>query len=188
MEIAHKTPGARVDQITGALASAGRRLISAAYLEGGMGDGGGCHPKEAAAMSALARDLDLAWDPFGDLLRSRDAQAGWIADLLETESDASGLPIWVLGTAFKPEVPLEEGSSSLLVAEILRRRGREVSCFDPLIEKRASPRPGEPAVFLLATRHRSLLDFAFPAGSVVVDPWRAVSPREEIKVVPLGIG
>ena len=44
MEICHKTPGANVDEVTGALTRANRRLISGAYMTAGMGDGGGCLP------------------------------------------------------------------------------------------------------------------------------------------------
>ena len=40
MEICHKSPGANVDDVTGALKRAHRRLISPQYLDGGMGDAG----------------------------------------------------------------------------------------------------------------------------------------------------
>lgn len=42
-EICHKT-AANADEVTGALKLADRRLISGAYLDAGMGDGGGCFP------------------------------------------------------------------------------------------------------------------------------------------------
>jgi UDP-glucose 6-dehydrogenase len=50
MEICHKT-GGDVDQVTGALKLAHRRLISPAYLDGGMGDGGGCFPPGELVMT-----------------------------------------------------------------------------------------------------------------------------------------
>jgi UDPglucose 6-dehydrogenase len=51
MEICDSLPGCNVDQVTDALKLADKRLISPAYLSGGMGDGGGCHPRDNIAMS-----------------------------------------------------------------------------------------------------------------------------------------
>src|SRR4029079_8006110 len=64
MEICHKIPGANVNDVTAALKTAHHRLISPAYLDGGMGDGGGCHPRDNIAMSWLAQQLPLSHDPF----------------------------------------------------------------------------------------------------------------------------
>ncbi len=50
MEICHKT-GADVDQIADGLALATDRIVSPAYMRGGMGDSGGCHPRDNMAMS-----------------------------------------------------------------------------------------------------------------------------------------
>ena len=36
--------------VTGALKLANRRLMSGAYMDGGMGDGGGCHPRDNIAL------------------------------------------------------------------------------------------------------------------------------------------
>src|SRR4029079_12685998 len=64
MEICHKSPGANVDDVTGALKKAGRRLLAPLYLDGGMGDGGGCHPRDSIAMSWLAREIPPRHDIF----------------------------------------------------------------------------------------------------------------------------
>ena len=45
MEICHKSLGTDVDEVMNGLKLANRRLLSPAYLSGGMGDGGGCHPR-----------------------------------------------------------------------------------------------------------------------------------------------
>ena len=59
MELAHKIPGCDVDVVVNCLELANKRLISPMYLRGGMGDGGGCHPKENAALSYLAEHLNF---------------------------------------------------------------------------------------------------------------------------------
>ena len=53
MEACHKLPNTNVDDVTNALKMANRRLISDAYLTGGMGDGGGCHPEYVALVIFL---------------------------------------------------------------------------------------------------------------------------------------
>jgi len=55
MEICHKVPGCDVDAVTDALALATDRIMSPRYLKGGMGDGGGCHPRDNIALSWLAQ-------------------------------------------------------------------------------------------------------------------------------------
>ena len=40
-----------------ALKMSNRRLISGAYMSGGMGDGGGCHPRDNIALSHLSKNL-----------------------------------------------------------------------------------------------------------------------------------
>lgn len=63
MEICHKTE-ADIDAVSDSIALASKRIISPMYLRGGMGDGGGCHPRDNIALSWLARQLDLSYDFF----------------------------------------------------------------------------------------------------------------------------
>jgi UDPglucose 6-dehydrogenase len=72
MEICQKMPGTNIDEVTGALAIATRRIISPKYLSGGMGDGGGCHPRDNIALSWLARELNVSYDFFGCLMTARE--------------------------------------------------------------------------------------------------------------------
>ena len=82
MEICHKSPGANVDDVTGALKKARRRLLGPLYLDGGMGDGGGRHPRDNIAMSWLARKLPLSHDMFENLLTARECQTEWLVELM----------------------------------------------------------------------------------------------------------
>jgi len=77
MEICHKMGNIDVDQVTGALTFASRRLMSGAYLTGGMGDGGGCHPRDNIALSWLAQRLDLSFDWFASVMGAREKQTVW---------------------------------------------------------------------------------------------------------------
>lgn len=185
MEICHKTPGADVDQVTNALRMAHRRLISGAYMTGGMGDGGGCHPRDNIAMSWLAGKLQLSCDPFHQMMLLREQQTAWLADLMEAYS----LPKGILGYSFKTGTAITAGSPALLLKRILENRGHSVWCHDPVVEnRRVDLCDLPPRVFLLGTRHEVFKTYAFPAGSVVIDPWRFLDEQPGVKLVKVGVG
>ena len=62
MEMSHKLENVNCDNVMNGLFLADQRLISTKYLSGGMGDGGGCHPRDNIALSWLAREIDLSRD------------------------------------------------------------------------------------------------------------------------------
>jgi UDPglucose 6-dehydrogenase len=127
MELCEKT-GADVDDLTEALALADKRLVSPAYLRGGMGDGGGCHPRDNIALSWLARKHDLSYDLFGALMECREKQTEWLADQV-----TDGVEI--LGKSYKPNTALTVGSPSTLLANILEERGITFTHTDPYEEE-----------------------------------------------------
>ncbi len=154
-----------------------------------MGDGGACHPRDNIAMSWLADDLQLSSDLFGDVMATRQRQAEWIADLMETYAGRTTdglplLPLAVYGLAYKAESDLTVGSASRLVHEILTRRKWPVFTYDPIAGPWA-PRM-MPGVILIGTKHLCFRDEQFPVGSVVIDPWRYIPDREGVMVVRLG--
>lgn len=180
MEICHKT-GADVDAVTDALSLANERIISNRYLRGGMGDGGGCHPRDNIALSWLAKKLNLSHDFFEDLMIAREDQTEWLATLMEQYN----LPKVILGKAFKPETNLVTGSPAVLLANILRERGSEVTCFDPFVDGSKTPNFGK-SVFFIGTRHDLFQNWKFPEGSVVLDPHRYIPDIPGVKVIRIG--
>ena len=177
MEVCHKTPKTNVDEVTGALKLAHRRLISPAYLDGGMGDGGGCHPRDNIALSWLARELDLSYDLFEATMMQRENQARWLAELMEGYE----LPKGILGVAYKPSSHLTTGSPARLVANLL---SDEPYLHDP--HAGMGEMPGQPHVWLVGCKHPEFPDYGFPEGSVVIDPWGYMPDQEGVQVVRLG--
>ena len=185
MEICHKT-GADVDEVTDALKLANDRLISGKYFTGGMGDGGACHPRDNIALSWLSRKLNLSFDWFENIILAREKQTEWLANLME-EYD---LPKVILGTSYKPESNLEVGSASLLLKNILEKRGQKVIKYDPYVDSSIADdiknKFKEPCVFLIGTKHPDFINFNFPEGSVIIDPWRYMPDKSGIKIIRLG--
>jgi UDPglucose 6-dehydrogenase len=185
MEICHKV-GANVDSVTGALATATDRLISPKYLTAGMGDGGGCHPRDNIAMSHLARKLNLSYDLFECLMTARQQQASWLVDLL----CESSLPKAIFGLSFKPETNITTGSPSLLCMDLLSKRGVQCLTYDPFIDtSQSAPDLSKPHIILIGTKHQVFADNAavlFPAGSTVIDPHRYIPQLPGVNVVWIG--
>jgi len=134
MELCEKT-GADVDDLVDALSLADRRLLSPAYLRGGMGDGGGCHPRDNIALSWLARETNLSFDLFEALMVCREKQTEWLADLIQEEVNAHGLhKVEIMGKAYKPETALTVGSPATLLANILEERDITFTHTDHVVD------------------------------------------------------
>lgn len=182
MEIAHKIPGCDVDDVMKAIKSADSRLISPAYLSPGLGDGGGCHPRDNIAMSWIARKLSLSHDIFSDIMKAREHQAEWLVNLM-MEID---LPKVILGKSFKPETNIVTGSCAVLCANLLAERKVPFQVWDPYVDE-GTITPA-PCVYLIATKHEVFSKLTFPRGSVVIDPHRYIPEAEGVKVVWVGKG
>jgi len=184
MEICNGT-GANVDDVTRALGMATNRLISSKYLQAGMGDGGGCHPRDNIAMSFLARKLDLSYDFFESLMLARERQTDWLASLAIETAAKQNLPIVIMGAAFKPETNLTVGSPAILLRNLLEERGVTAALYDPYIDTGTRP-CSEPAVFFVATRHAVFAEWPLPPGSVVLDPWGYIPDQDGVEVQRIG--
>lgn len=185
MEICHKSPGANVDDVTGALKKARRRLLGPLYLDGGMGDGGGCHPRDNIAMSWLARELPLSHDIFENLSTARECQTEWLVELM----CAYDLPKAIIGYSFKAGINLTVGSPALLLKAMLEERGFRLFLYDPLVEGAERDLSKlAPHVFLVGARHQEFRALTFPKGSVVIDPWRYLAAQTGVTFIPVGIG
>lgn len=182
MEICHKLPGTNVDEVMTALQLAKDRLISGKYLGGGMGDGGGCHPRDNIALSWLARELHLSFDWFEAIMLARENQTEWLAWLMVQHK----LPKVILGKAFKAETNIVVGSPAVLMKNLLEESGHEVTMWDPYVDKHRIPELRRPGVFFVATRHPEFRTFTFPKGSVVIDPWRYIPDQEGVTVIRVG--
>jgi UDPglucose 6-dehydrogenase len=184
MELCHKMPGANVDEVTNALKLANKRLISTSYLTGGMGDGGGCHPRDNIALSWLARKHDLSFDFFDSIMMQREKQSDWLAELIISELRPDD-ELYIMGKSFKPETNITTGSTSILLANILEERENiKVNSFDPFIdEKELDFKVG---VYFIGTKHPQFTTFNYPKGSIILDPWRYIPDIKGVKVIGIG--
>jgi|TARA_B100001964_G_C14199680_1_gene585150 UDPglucose 6-dehydrogenase len=183
MEMCHHLPNTNVDDITNALKLATKRIISDKYLYGGMGDGGGCHPRDNIALSWLAKKLNLSTDWFENIMIQREKQTIWLRDLII--KNLVNDKVYVLGRSFKPETNIETGSSSKLLINLLLEKKLDVESFDPYIDvKKIDFIKG---TYFIGTKHSDFENFNFPKGSVVIDPFRFITKKKsEVKYISLG--
>lgn len=185
-EIAEKT-GADCDQVVDALSLATQRVVSPAYLRAGMGDGGGCHPRDGIAMSWLAKHLDLSVDLMGFLTQAREAQSRRLASTVLHWARLTGLPVIVLGKAYKPGSALTAGSpASLLVAHLDQIGARPWQWLDPHTDHDQDAWLLAPAVYVVATKHPEFAETQFPANSVVIDPHGCIPDTDGVTVHRIG--
>mgnify|MGYP003131960951 CR=1 FL=1 len=185
MEVSHKLDNVDCDNVMKGLFLANERLISPKYLLGGMGDGGGCHPRDNIALSWLAQNLDLSYDWYENLMICREKQTQWLGDLIIENHKSSNLPIIILGKCFKKETNLTVGSPSVLLKNILEEKEYKVSMYDPFVDT-TEPPLNKPAVFFIGTNHDKFLDYNFPNGSIIIDPWRFIKQQENIELISVG--
>lgn len=181
--------GADADEVTNALALATDRIISPKYLTAGMGDGGGCHPRDNIALSAIAQRHGIT-DFMGALNVAREEHTRWLASIVQHWSDMSRLPIVILGKSYKPEVAMTDGSPALLLAEILDDADVSYWHVDEFIDGPDALTQHAtntlPRVFFIATAHQSYVNFPYANGSVVIDPFGIVLEKDHFTLITPG--
>ena len=155
-DVAEKQGNINAEVVCDALATSDRRIMGPGYMKPGMGDGGACHPRDNIALRWMADNLDLGYDLFDAVMRSREVQAENMAkSLVELSQLGAGvapvLPIIIVGKAYKPLVPYDAGSSSMLVGHYIEEAGSELYYLDEVMGEHPPAEILEkPAVYLLA--------------------------------------
>lgn len=176
-EVAHRT-GMDFDALHRSWELSDKRLLSSKYMDSGMSDGGGCHPRDNIALSWLAREVGVSHNIWDDLMKAREDFEQWHADLIIEQSQEHDLPAVILGRSFKPETNIETGSPSVLLANLVDER-MSVTHVEDLDDP-------QPAVYFLGTKHDRYKDLQLPKGSVVIDPFRFREEQEGVTLIPLG--
>ena len=187
-EICEKV-GGNSDHVMDALFAATRRIISTSYMHPGLGDGGGCHPRDNIAMGYLAQTLGLHHDIFTDSMEAREDHAFSIArDLFQQSRYENGsirgtpLPVYVFGYAYKPDTNITTGSHALLIVHYLNDKGIKPIMYDPMIDV-APPAIHGPALVFIGCPHTDFVSkvFDLPPGSILYDVFGMAVPNENYR-------
>ena len=169
-DVAERVGHMDVDVVTSSLGSAGYRITSDAYMRAGMGDGGPCHRRDNIALRHLAERLNLGYDLFDAIAKSREVQA----ENMAKEILKYGKNIHFTSDTYKPGVEYTDGSYSLLVQHYVQKHGGVlVNGFDNPIEVIVRVHPED--------------QFTVDEKTVVFDPWRLYyTSNPNVKVVHYG--
>ena len=98
----------------------------------------------------------------------------------------------MLGKSFKAESNLTLGSPAILLHNILKEKKVNVNIWDPIVDgdflkhSKKYKWSIEPQLFFIATKHEEFNNFPFYSGSIVIDPWRFISSKKNIKLIRVG--
>jgi len=159
-DVAEKQGNINAEVVCDALAASDRRIMGPGYMKPGMGDGGACHPRDNIALRWMAEELKLGYDLFDAVMLSREVQAENMALKLTkhagewhptTQTFVPHMPVVIVGKAYKPLVPYEAGSSSMLVGHYVQKMGFDLHYYDEVVGE-IPPQEilDKPAVYLLA--------------------------------------
>jgi UDPglucose 6-dehydrogenase len=198
-DVAEKIGNINVDVVTNALSKSTHRITGPSYMKAGLGDAGACHPRDNIALRYLAHKLDLGYDLFHAIMSAREIQAENMAKkLVELAKQHNHNKIWIHGKAYKPNVPYEIGSYSLLVGHYVKQHGYDVDYVDPLTNDIHDEIHGvvlmahhAPTTYSNVTNELNSEQKFYckiKSGSVILDPWRYLKSDAiaECTVVPYG--
>jgi UDPglucose 6-dehydrogenase len=189
-DVAVKQGNINVDVVTDALSKATMRIMGPQYMTAGMGDGGGCHPRDNIALRYMAQELNLGYDLFDAVMTAREIQAENLAKELVKHAKDNRMSIFIHGKAYKPGVEYCDGSYSLLVGHYCTQFGLIPTYIDPLT---GDDIRGVYGVVLLAHNRAVTYEYrgvneqqpfycTIEKGSIVIDPWRTFKSADHTVV------
>lgn len=192
METCHHLPNTDVDEVSKALSLCTDRIISPKYMYGGMGDGGGCHPRDNIALSWLAKKINLSFNWYESIMSQREQQTKWLAKLIIKNKKNKKEKIYILGKCFKPETNLVLGSPSILLKNFLLEYNQKVVMWDPYVDgnelefRKKYKLDKLPSLFFIGTKHNYFKKFKFPKNSKVIDPFRYLKKQKNVNYISIG--
>jgi UDPglucose 6-dehydrogenase len=201
-EICEGLPSADVQVVTQALGKDSR--IGGKYLQGALGFGGPCFPRDNIAFGKLAEKVGARADIALAVEAINKHQIGRITDLVRRNLDASH-EVAVLGMAYKPDTPVVEESQGVMIAHDLATSGISVAVYDPLAMEGARWALKDNVRYAQsledAVRNASTIVIATPSkeyaeasaqlckpGVTVIDCWRVLSDGGSANLIHVGKG
>lgn len=162
-DVADKLGNMNADKVANALANSNMRIMSDKYMKPGMGDGGSCHPRDNIALRWLAKELNLGYDIFHAVMTARDNQAKNMAKAILKH----GTNVYFTSDYYKPNVPLTDGSYSLLVQHYVKELGGKlVNGFNNIVE--------------VVVRVHESDKVKADNKTIIFDPWRTYPPADNV--------
>ena len=95
----------------------------------------------------------------------------------------------ILGTSFKPETNIITGSPALLLKNLVEEKGYKVTVFDPYVDLNVTYTDEQEEsliTYFIGTKHEIFKHFPFKQNSTVIDPFRYIARRNDLKIIKIG--
>jgi UDPglucose 6-dehydrogenase len=169
-DVAVKVGNMNCDIVANALRDSKKRIMGPQYMKPGLGDGGGCHPRDNIALRSLSENYGLGYDLFDTIVYTREAQAQNMAYFID-EHIPKDMKIIMLGSGFKIGVNQLAGSPVLLVGHYLQKYGRTVEYDVDDNENSVDIDKTQKACYFIGQMN-IFNHTVFSNDSIVFDPWR----------------
>lgn len=160
-----------VDVVTNALKNSTDRIMGPKYMKAGLGDGGGCHPRDNIALRSFAAKHDMGYDLFDAIVNAREQQAYNMARYIH-RNIPENYEVIMMGSGFKPNVNQLAGSPVLLVGHYLKGHGRVVEYDVDENENSIDVDRMQNNVCYFLGQMDVFNKTEFGEGSIIFDPWR----------------
>lgn len=132
--------GVHLDKRLNPLLPDGRRIVPlfTTYLEAGCGFGGSCFPKDVKAFISYGKALGEPMRILESVMTVNQTQPLQMITMLENHLPSiRGIPITILGLAFKPGTSDMRESPAIHVVRDLVAKGARLKIFDPVAQNEA---------------------------------------------------
>lgn len=103
------------------------------FISAGCGFGGSCFPKDVKALVAHGQRYGSPMSLLTEVLRINEEQPERMVRLLkEHVEDLRGMPVTILGLAFKPETDDVRETPALPIIDLLLAEGAKIFAYDPV--------------------------------------------------------
>jgi UDPglucose 6-dehydrogenase/GDP-mannose 6-dehydrogenase len=140
------------------------------FLKAGCGFGGSCLPKDVSALIAHGKKAGTSMRVLDAVLQTNIEQPRKTVALLQKHwASLKGVPVTVLGLAFKPETSDVRESPAFPIMRELLRLGVRLKAYDPVALEEARKAFPDPGVQYCPNLEEALQE---AAAVVVVTPWK----------------
>jgi UDPglucose 6-dehydrogenase len=145
------------------------RRIGSKFLHAGPGFGGSCFPKDTYALVSMAKKAGEHSGIVSAAIAANERQAARMVEkIVKAVGARKGARVAILGLAFKPNTDDVREAPALRIIAGLKRRGIQVSAFDPVAADAASRLPVMKDVTIAADPYDAARD---TDAIVIVTEW-----------------
>ena len=140
-------------------------------------------------MSWLSNTIGIDMNYYDFIMKKRENKTEFLANIIIDKHKETNLPICILGTAFKPNTNIENGSPTVLLKNILVKIGYSVETYYPNICKDNKEYKISDKLYFIGCKHDIFTTYVFTERSYIIDVNRYISHNQgSANITYVGVG